>query len=126
MPQLRDLPMSPCRSMAPHAPHGWRDTRGTRQTFRCPGAQGLAPDATIRLRPDAFTPEALHSYGWANPRQAALACGVAPSTMRRAIAGEIAPGERLMAALMASTGRTFDSLFVVVTDSRLAPALPGT
>lgn len=121
-------PMSPCRSQAPHQPHTYRATRWPkgkpRPRYQCPGAEGLPPTATIRLRPEAFTPAALKGYGWANPRQAALACGVAPSTMRRAIAGQIAPGERLMAALVASTGRSFDALFTVLVTDRLEDPLP--
>ena len=72
-----------------------------------------AHSPTIRLRPEAFTPDALASHGWGSPTEAARACGVNGSTLRRAIAGEIAPGERLIAALLDGTGSSFDELFTV-------------
>lgn len=68
---------------------------------------------TVRLRPEAFSAEALAEHGWASPTAAADAIGVSSSTLRRAIAGQIAPGERLIAALITGTGRSFDDLFVV-------------
>lgn len=68
---------------------------------------------SIRLRPEAFTPEALAKHGWGSPTAAAHAIGVSSSTLRRAIAGETAPGEQLIAALIAGTGKTFDQLFIV-------------
>jgi lambda repressor-like predicted transcriptional regulator len=72
-----------------------------------------AQTATIRLRREAFTSEALQQYGWASPTAAARAIGVSSSTLRRAIAGEITPGERLIAALLTGTGKTFDDLFTL-------------
>jgi hypothetical protein len=72
------------------------------------------PTRTVRLRPEAFTPEALAQYGWPSPYAAAKAIGVSSSTLRRAIAGDTAPGETLIAALLDGTGRKFEQLFVVV------------
>lgn len=69
--------------------------------------------ASIALRPEAFTPDALAAHGWASINAAAVSVGVASSTLRRAIAGDIAPGERLIAALITGTGRPFDELFAV-------------
>ena len=69
------------------------------------------PRKTIRLRPEAFTDEELARYGWRSPTAAAKAVGVDGSTLRRAIAGQIAPGERLIAALLTGTRRPFDQLF---------------
>lgn len=117
-------PLADCPRLAPHARHVWRETGGKRRTYTCGGAQGRAPDSSIRLRPEAFTPEALASYGWAHPTEAAQSIGVSGSTLRRAIAGEIAPGERLIAALITGTGRTFDALFHVVSTDKREPTLP--
>lgn len=78
---------------------------------------GMGMDAqtlpTVRLRAEAFTSEALAEHGWGSPTAAAKAIGVSSSTLRRAIAGDIAPGERLIAALIEGTGRSFDQLFIV-------------
>lgn len=71
---------------------------------------------TIRLRAEAFTAEELARYGWASPTAAAKAIGVSSSTLRRAIAGETAPGETLVAALIHGTRRPFDQLFTVVSE----------
>lgn len=67
----------------------------------------------IRCRPERFTPEQLARYGWPTPTAAARDLGVASSTLRRALAGETAPGERLIAALLEATGRQFEYLFVI-------------
>lgn len=75
----------------------------------------LSRVATIRLRPEAFAPDKLAEHGWGSPTAAARAIGVSSSTLRRAIAGEITPGERLIAALIAGTGKTFDQLFTVTS-----------
>ena len=118
------LPLQDCDRPAAHGAHTWRETGGQRRTYSCGGSRGRAPDATVRLRPDAFTQQALASYGWASRKAAAEAVGVAPSTMRRAIAGQIAPGERLIARLIAGTGHTFDALFTVVITDRQEDRLP--
>lgn len=117
-------PIEPCTREAPHAGHRWRETGGKRRTYACPGVRGNPADATIRLRSDAFTAPALKSYGWPSLRQAATACGVSPSTLGRAISGQAAPGERLIAALLVGTGRTFDALFRVVAESHTEDPLP--
>jgi hypothetical protein len=117
-------PPHDCPRTAPHDSHPWRDTRGSRRTYTCPGVKGAAPDSTIRLRRDAFTPDALRSYGWESATAAARAVGIHSSTLRRAIAGKIAPGERLIAALIVGTGRSFDALFQIVTVSRADTPLP--
>ena len=121
---MHTTPMTPCTRQAPHASHSWRETGGRRRTYACPGAKGDPANSTIRLRPDAFTPEAMASYGWPSARQAAQAVGVAPSTLRRAVAGQIAPGERLIAALIVGTGRTFEALFQLHVDGKLHDPLP--
>lgn len=118
------LTMQPCPRPAPHTAHTWRETVGRRRTLQCPGAQGGPPDATIRLRADAFTPDAMEGYGWPSARQAAQAVGVSPSTLRRAIAGQIAPGERLIAALLVGTGRSFEGLFQLHVNGKLHDPLP--
>lgn len=71
------------------------------------------PTPTVSLRPSAFTPQALEQYGYASPTAMAKAIGVSSSTLRRAIAGEIAPGERLIAALLATELAPFEHFFTV-------------
>lgn len=73
----------------------------------------VSTPGTIRCRPERFTSEALAQYGWGSPTAAARDLGVSSSTLRRALAGETAPGERLIAALLQATGRTFEYLFTV-------------
>lgn len=73
--------------------------------------------ATIKLRPEAFTADALKRHGWDSPTAAARAIGVSSSTLRRAIAGDITPGERLIAALIAGTGSSFAELFTITLHS---------
>ena len=67
----------------------------------------------IRLRTSTFTKEGLAKMGHNSPTAMANAIGVSSSTLRRAIAGDTAPGEQLMAALLSATGRPFHELFVV-------------
>lgn len=43
----------------------------------------------------------------------ARAAGIAPSTLARCRRGELAPGATVIAALLRTTGRPFDELFVV-------------
>jgi lambda repressor-like predicted transcriptional regulator len=76
-------------------------------------AHTVSSDASVKLRPEAFTREALAELGWSSATAAARAVGVSSSTLRRAIAGDIAPGERLIAALIAGSGKSFDDLFIV-------------
>ena len=69
----------------------------------------LAKHGVVFERWDAE--EALAALGYKSPTAMANAIGVSSSTLRRAIAGDIAPGERLIAALLAHTGRSFGHLF---------------
>lgn len=121
MPTISDLPEQDCQRPAPHAPHAWRQTKGgrgqPRRTYRCPGHTGAVAQHTIRLRADAFTPDRLATYGWPSISAAADAVGVHSSTLRRAVAGQIAPGERLMAQLIVGTGHSFDALFYVAPNT---------
>lgn len=78
------------------------------------GGMTTAPPARIRLRPDAFTPDAIAAMGYKSQRELATAVGVAHSTLGRAVAGTSDPGEVLIASLMHETGRAFDALFEVV------------
>lgn len=71
------------------------------------------PAPTVALRQSAFTPTALAQYGYGSPTAMANAIGVSSSTLRRAIAGEIAPGERLIAAILATELGPFDHFFTV-------------
>lgn len=73
----------------------------------------VASPGRIRCKPERFTGEQLARYGWDSPTAAARDLGVASSTLRRALAGETAPGERLIAALIQATGRTFEYLFTI-------------
>lgn len=118
------LTMTACARQAPHAPHTWRETGGTRRTLRCPGAQGDPAKARITLRADAFTDAALASYGWPTKSAAARALGINRSSLHRLVTGQITPGDRLIAALLVGTGRTFEALFTVEVDGRLHAPLP--
>lgn len=69
--------------------------------------------AAVRLRPSAFTQTALTQYGYGSATAMAKAIGVSSSTLRRAIAGEIAPGERLIAAILATELGPFEHFFTV-------------
>lgn len=70
--------------------------------------------ATIALKPDGYA-RACEVKGWRSDQQAAAAVGVAGSTLRRALAGQTAPGEALIGGLLAATGWTFSDLFDVQT-----------
>lgn len=105
---------TPCVRTVAHGPHHWRETGGRRRTYACPGKPaGPAQPRAVRLRRGALTPAALAGYGWPSPRAAGIAMGIAPSTLRRVIAGDIAPGERVIAALLHGTGHTFEAIFEV-------------
>jgi hypothetical protein len=119
MPQI-----SSCARRTPHHAHTWRETGGKRRTYSCPGLLGDPADATIRLRNGAMSPAQMHSYGWPSLRQAAHACGVSHSQLSRVINGQVAPGERLIAALLVGTGRTFEALFEVDSISHADEPLP--
>ena len=67
---------------------------------------------TVALRPD-FTTEVMPRHGWATLTDAARACGLSHTTLLRIQRGEVAPGARAIAALMAGTGEDFEALFVV-------------
>ena len=70
---------------------------------------------TLRLRPDAFTKQAIRAAGFRSATALAEHCGVSSSTLRRAIAGDSEPGSRLIAALSSGTGRPIDELVESVT-----------
>jgi hypothetical protein len=70
----------------------------------------------IRCRPERFTAQELARYGWDSPTAAARDLGVSSSTLRRALAGETRPGERLIAALLQATGARFEHLFVIESE----------
>lgn len=84
-------------------------------------ARTYAPDLTARrvtrLRPEAFTDDAITTYGWHSLHAGALACGVSPTNLGRALRREITPSATLIASLIHGTGRTFDQLFVVEDDT---------
>lgn len=107
-------PLEPtCGRHVTHGPHRWRETGGQRRTIDCPGSQVRPRAHVVGLRRGALSPRALKAYGWQTPADAARALGLSPSTLRRVIAGDIAPGERVIAALLAGTGHTFEGLFEV-------------
>jgi hypothetical protein len=68
---------------------------------------------SLRLRPEAFTRDALRRHGY--PSLAALAdeIGVDYTTLFRARAGLIAPGERLLATLLWTLRVPFEELVEV-------------
>lgn len=68
----------------------------------------------VQLLADAFTRLAA-AKGWDNPTAAAKAMGVNGSTLRRALAGKIVPGERLIAAILSHLGCTFEQVFTVTS-----------
>jgi lambda repressor-like predicted transcriptional regulator len=68
--------------------------------------------ATIALKPEGYA-KACEARGWGSDQQAAAAVGVAGSTLRRALAGQTAPGEQLIAGLLHATGWAFSDLFTV-------------
>lgn len=70
--------------------------------------------ATIALKPEGYQ-KACEVKGWRSDQQAAAAVGVAGSTLRRALQGQTAPGEQLIAGLLAATGWAFSDLFTVRT-----------
>lgn len=73
---------------------------------------------TIRLRPEVFERSNLRTeLGFRSAHALAEKAGVSSSTLRRAIAGESEPGSTLIAALIATTGRSFDELCEVTARS---------
>lgn len=62
---------------------------------------------TLRLRPEALEQ-------WSSVREAAKACHLSTSTLSRCVAGEMAPGPFVVAALITTTGKPFAALFEVV------------
>lgn len=88
------------------------DATTTRRTF--------TPDTTqrrtVEVRPEAFTADALTEYGWDSLHAGALACGLSPSTLGRALRGDIDAGPVLIGSLIHGTGKAFTDLF------RISPA----
>lgn len=114
---MEPLTREACPREVPHRPHRWRETVGRRRSLLCPGSEAVPPAGyTVRLRPDAFDPASLERYGWRSISAAGAAMGLHPSTMRRLVAGSIAPGERVIATLLMGTGVEFNTLFQVVTE----------
>ena len=71
------------------------------------------PDAhTLALAP-TFITEVMPARGWTSLTDAARACGLSHTTLLRIERGEVAPGPRAIAALIAGTGEPFDRLFTV-------------
>lgn len=79
---------------------------------------------TVRLRPEAFTPRALQSYGWSSLTEAARKCGLAPSTLARCHRGEVDPGATAIAALLRGTGKKFEDLFTIATTTTASAPRP--
>lgn len=76
-------------------------------------AQTTTVRGSVALRPSAFTADALAARGFDSLTAAARACGLAPSTLARLHRGEIAPGDRIIAALTIGLDARFDDLFVI-------------
>jgi transcriptional regulator with XRE-family HTH domain len=72
-----------------------------------------SPPAEIRLRTDAFDAWAA-SQGLESDTAAAERIGVSQPQLSRVLAGNVAPGEKFIAALLAATGRKFEQMFEVV------------
>lgn len=60
-----------------------------------------------------FAAEVMPAHGWDTLTDAARACGLSHTTLLRLSRGEVAPGHRIIAALMAATGEPFERLFCV-------------
>lgn len=119
------MPTPTCGSTAPHPPHRVRKVGGRvngrpggTRMVDCPGVDlsAILPGHHIVLRPEAFTPGRVQSYGWPSLSAMGDALGVHSATLRRAVQGKTRPGERLVAQLIAGTGHTFDALCAVVPD----------
>lgn len=72
-----------------------------------------SPPTTIRLRSDAFAAWA-ERQGLVSEVAQAERIGVASTTLNRVKRGEIAPGEKFIAALLTACGRKFEAMFEVV------------
>lgn len=90
------------------------DAQTPRRTF--------APDPdkrrTVKVRPEAFAADALTAYGWDSLHAGALACGLSPSTLGRAVRGEIDAGPVLIGSLLNGVRQrgkrvTFGALFYI-------------
>lgn len=73
-----------------------------------------SPPAVIRLRVGPYTEWAAREKLWNGTVQAAR-IGISQPTLNRIRRGEIAPGEKFIAALLAATGAPFEEMFEVVS-----------
>lgn len=67
---------------------------------------------TVRLAP-TFVTEVMPAHGWETLTDAARACGLSHTTLLRVERGEVAPGHRVIAAMLAATGEPFERLFTI-------------
>lgn len=72
--------------------------------------------ATVRLRVDAFTAWA-GCQGLDSASAAAERIGVDRTTLSRVLSGEIAPGEKFIAAVLTATGAKFERFFEIAEAS---------
>lgn len=73
-----------------------------------------SPPAVIRLRRDAYAAWVARK-GLGGETAQAECIGVSQSTLNRVLNGEVAPGERFIAQLLAATGAKFEKLFEVAS-----------